>query len=447
MKKDTDNIHTRDIGLFLFAVSFFSAVTVGILAWIAMPVTKRIFHLSTEITHAVFIGIAVFIFSIIQPYIVKVISKRIERSHMMIRRKQETDSRTAMEEFEKKISSIREDLSRKEIELTGMKHVCRTVAEELTGVSQFMEIMRGHLHAVNSNTEEGITGIILALENIKDSSSNLLEKLNTDKDKALSFSHKNREHLKHNAEVIGSVRKFMEKRTKQIIEDTKKVETVVDEVRKLTSFTRFIQDVADQTNLLALNASVEAAHAGEAGRGFRVIAKRIRDLSNQITNSVKEIENQFAYITDQVENNISTIVETSRTEEERRQMEEIAGDLTEMGENFEKMDDFLMDITSESQKTMEHIHRDIISTLGRIQFQDVSRQQIEQVTGSLEEFETYCAGIRESLEFSDPDRINPLKEIISRTRDTYVTSQQRITHDTISEGRKTTEEAPSIELF
>ncbi|MEZ0537463.1 methyl-accepting chemotaxis protein [Caldicellulosiruptoraceae bacterium PP1] len=93
-------------------------------------------------------------------------------------------------------------------------------------------------------------------------------------------------------------------------EQTTKVTTaMMTNIKELTNYTKSIgkiitllSNISEQTKLLALNASIEAAKAGEAGRGFSVVAAEIRKLADQSRNSTKDIEEMLRKITNQANN-------------------------------------------------------------------------------------------------------------------------------------------------
>jgi methyl-accepting chemotaxis protein len=94
-------------------------------------------------------------------------------------------------------------------------------------------------------------------------------------------------------------------------ESSRIVQTLGSKSKEIGNILGVISDIADQTNLLALNAAIEAARAGEHGRGFAVVADEVRKLAEQTTTATQEIEQTIGSIRTEVEKAISAMDDTA----------------------------------------------------------------------------------------------------------------------------------------
>lgn len=112
--------------------------------------------------------------------------------------------------------------------------------------------------------------------------------------------------------VVGEAISQIERLAQEVKRSTDAMELLQQESQKIGSVMDVIKSVAEQTNLLALNAAIEAARAGEAGRGFAVVADEVRGLAQRTQKSTEEIEELVASLQNGTQQ-VATVMLGSRT--------------------------------------------------------------------------------------------------------------------------------------
>jgi len=197
------------------------------------------------------------------------------------------------------------------------------------------------------NQKNGTDSVAAAINELDTSASEVHRNTQTAADSSVSAREKATQGLQlveHAKDGIGQLRD-------QVIDNTAMITALSDKTNEVGGVLEVITSIAEQTNLLALNAAIEAARAGEQGRGFAVVADEVRSLATRTRESIDQIQSTISGLQVDASNAVSSMNEVSQQANEKAEdVTNVASLLVEITSQIGELDDLNTQIASAAQQ-------------------------------------------------------------------------------------------------
>jgi methyl-accepting chemotaxis protein len=237
-------------------------------------------------------------------------------------------------------------------------------------------------------------------------------------------------------EVVASLKSAMAGKAAML----EKIRSLEQFITDLKGMAAEVAQIASQTNLLAINASIEAARAGEMGRGFGVVAREVRMLSNMSGETGKRIAERVNLIS-------NAIVTTSNAAGESMERDRVSTTASEAAiasvlAGFKEVTDALVQSSNLLKEESIGIKAEVGEALVQLQFQDRVSQIMSHVKRNIERFPEFLQ--QNSREFDRDGVLQPLdaSALLAELASTYAMAEERAIHG----GQNTAQQQDSEEI-